>query len=399
MALVDDRLPDIAMPFDPPADRRNPYDDYARCREETPVVVRDMPGLGTIAWVYRYEDVIETLQNYERFSNSAARVFLGPALGEGLLVGYDPPEHGHLRKLVSPAFTPAALARLKEEVVRKTVVELLDEMAVAADPDLVSDLAFILPAKVISRMLGLPESDFETFRDLAMEIILIAAEPETAMKAAERLRGYLHDIMAERRKQPQEDVISSLVEAKVDGDVLSDEQIISFILTLLPAGIETTYRTLGNLCSKLLLEDMWGELVADPTLIRASIEEILRFEAPLQVVFRTVVNDTQVAGVELKAGTFVIPVLGSANHDMAANPDPGEFDLRRNGRKITTFGSGLHTCLGMFLAKQELQVVMEELVARFPSMRFATGKGVREDAQPRGLMVRSPRAIRVILGN
>lgn len=392
-----DRLPDLIMPFDPPADRLDPYREYARYRSQEPVVVRDVPGLGTLAWVFRYDDVIEALQNHERFSNGAARVFLGPTLGEGLLVGYDPPEHGQLRRLVAPAFTPAVIAGMKDGILRQTVGELLRRMEDMAEPDIVQDLAFILPAKMISRMLGLPEEDFEFFRELAMEIILVAAEPETAMRAADQLRNYIRRILSERRAEPRDDLISKLVSAEVDGETLSEDQAISFILTLLPAGIETTYRTLGNLCARLLLEDLWPQLVAEPGLIKPAIDEALRHEAPLQVVFRTAIADTEIAGVPIKAGTFVIPVLGSANRDELANPDPNSFDLHRKGRRIATFGGGVHTCLGMFLAKLELQVAMEELISRFPGLRLSPGEGVRREAQVRGLMVRSPKAVRVQL--
>jgi cytochrome P450 len=396
MNPVADRLPDLAMPFDPPADREYPYHDYAKFRRDSPTMIRHTPGLPPLAWVYRFSDVADVLKDNKRFSNSAARDFLGPTLGEDLLVGLDPPEHPRLRRLIAPAFGPATLAAWKQTVVAQTVTELLDKIEAAGEADLVRDLAFVLPAKVISRVLGLPESDFETFRALAMDIITVAADPVTAHAAAHSLREYLDEIIADRRASPRDDVISSLTTAEAEGERLSHAQIQSFILTLLPAGIETTYRSLGSLLYVLLSNPtLWNRLVADRSLIPHAIEEILRFEAPLQVVFRTARTDLEIAAVHIAAGTHVIPVIGSANRDESANITPDTFELDRVGRKYLTFGTGPHMCLGMHLARLELTAVLEALMQRLPRLVLNEAVVRERNIHIRGLMVRSPAMVPV----
>jgi cytochrome P450 len=397
-AAVHDKLPELSMPFDPPANRRNPYPDFSRFRKDSPVLVSRPADGPPLVWLFRRDDVVAALTDHARFSNQAAQVFLGPTLGEDLLVGKDPPEHGRYRRLITPAFSPAAIAQWRETWVLKTIDELLDGVARQSEPDLVRDLAFILPTLVISRILGLPEQDSDRFRAWTMDFISVAGDPGSAHASGEALRNYLDPLIRARMAEPGEDLISRLCNGQIDGQRLSYNEILSFVLTLLPAGIETTYRALGSLLFVLLSEPpLWKAIVQDKTLARAAVEEILRFEAPLQVVFRTARTKVELSGTTVEAGSYVIPVIGSANRDNALGADMDKFLLDRTDRSYLTFGSGGHSCVGMHLAKVELTAAVEALATRFPRMTLDTAAARMHDIHIRGLMVRSPSAVPVLL--
>jgi len=395
---MSDKLLDLAMPFDPPADRRNPYPDYARYRRESPVI-ESAQGDRPLVWAFRHRDVAEILSDHERFSNEAARVFLGPTQGEDLLVGMDPPAHADHRRLIMPAFGPPVIERWKADIIPAIVEELLDALKDVPDPDLVRDLAFVLPTRIIARILGLPDEDFPLFRAWTMEFITVSGDPTQAFESARALRSYLTPIIEARIERPMDDMISRLGAARIDGDRLSVAQVLSFLLTLLPAGIETTFRALGSFMFTMLSQPQrWGALVADESGIRPAVEELLRFEAPLQVVFRTARADMELSGSKIRAGSFVIPVIGSANRDEDANPEPDEFRPERSGRNYLTFGNGVHFCLGLHLAKAELMTAAKAMVRRFPRLALDTALVAERDIHIRGLMVRSPASVPVSLG-
>ncbi|HBZ70802.1 MAG TPA: cytochrome P450 [Deltaproteobacteria bacterium] len=382
-------------------DVRDPYAELARRRREGPVQRLDISGMPheeskPVFMVYRYEEVAEVLRDNKTFSSAIIVSFFGDALGKHVMLGMDEPEHRRHRALVSAAFSQKALARREHELVEQVANQLIDRFADRGRADLVREFTFPYPTQIIAGLLGLPREDYPQFQRWSISLLSITVNRERALAASKALREYFVPILAARREQPCDDLISGLAHAEIDGEKLADEEIFSFLRLLLPAGVETTYRSTGNLLFGLLSNpDQLDAVRSDRSLIPQAIEEAVRWEPPLLVITRVATRDTELAGVTIPAGSTVMPMLGSANRDGERYPDPDRFDIFRPARPHIGFGHGVHVCLGMHLARLEMRVALNLLFDRLPNLRLdPEGK----DPHIRGQVFRSPTSLPVLFG-
>jgi cytochrome P450 len=380
-------------------DVRDPYTDLAKMRRERAVQrleTSTMPHDESkpVFLVYRYEEVAEVFRNNETFSSGIILAFFGEALGKHVMLGMDEPEHRRHRALVSAAFTQRALARYEEELVERVANELIDRFAGRGRAELVRELTFPYPTQIIAGLLGLPREDYPQFQRWSISLLSIIVNRERAIAAAEALRQYFIPILEARRAEPRDDLISRLAQAEIDGEKLSDEEIFSFLRLLLPAGVETTYRSMGNLLFALLTHrDQLDAVRADRELIPQAIEEALRWEPPLLSMTRVAIRDTELGGERIPAGSAVMPLLGSANRDESRWADPDRFDIFRPARSHISFGYGTHVCLGMHLARLEMRVALNLLFDRLPNLRLDPSG---DDPHIRGGAFRSPTSLPVL---
>ena len=380
-------------------DVRDPYTELARIRHAEPVQRLDfsvMPGEEgkPVFMVYRHEDIQQMLKDNETYSSSIIKDFFG--IGKHVMVGMDEPEHGRHRALVSKAFSPKALARWETDLAGRVGNDLIDEFAGQGRADLVTEFTFPYPSQVIAGLLGLPQEDYTQFQRWSISLLAVGVNPERAAAATEALGKYLVPILAARREEPRDDLTSGLAEAEIDGEKLSDEEIYCFLHLLLPAGVETTYRSLGNLLFGLLSNpDQLDAVRDDRSLIPQAIEEATRWEPPLLSITRVATRDTELAGVPIPAGSSVMPMLGAANRDEVRYPDPNRFDIFREQRAHIAWGHGPHVCMGMHLARMEMRVAINLLLDRLPNLRLDPEA---DDPHIRGQVFRSPTSLPVLFG-
>jgi cytochrome P450 len=348
--------------------------------------------------VYRHADVTRVLRDGETFSSALIAEGMAEVWGRKIIVGMDAPDHQRHRALVSLAFRQRALARWEESLVKRVVDDLTDHFSDRGRVNLVTAYTFPFPAKVIAGVLGLPEEDYRQFQRWAVGIINVASNWDHAVRSAGELRDYLAGIVEQRRVEPRDDLVTDLVTAELDGEKLDDEEIFSFLRMLLPAGIETTFRSSGNLLYLLLTHPEQLEAVrADRNLIPAAIEEGLRYETPVLLTPRVTTTETSIGGVELPAGTVVAAMLGSANRDPDAYESPEVFDIFRDPRQHVSFGTGPHLCLGMHLARMETRIALNALFDRLPNLRFDHDEEQRVDAHIHGDgLFRSPTCLPIV---
>jgi len=319
--------------------------------------------------------------------DSTIGLFIGPTI-----LAMEGKKHWEHRNLVSAAFKSRSLSRWEPEIVRPVVNGLIDEFIETGEADLVKDFTFEFPTRVISKLLGLPEQDLAWFRKRAVELISYTVRYKRAFEASAELKDYFLQQIEQRRSKPTEDIIGDLVTAEIDGEKLSDEAIYSFLRLLLPAGLETTYRSSGNLLYLLLSHpEQFRAVQEDHNLIAPAIEEGLRFETPLTTVQRYASEATEIEGVELPAGAVVDVCIGSANRDEKRWERSEEFDIFRKRVPHLSFAAGEHTCMGLHLARMETRVAVETLLARVTNIELVTDDDPHIFGQP----FRSPTAIPV----
>lgn len=396
-------------PYDPFAafddvvagDVRDPFPDFAEKRRNTPVwrgtlMNPDLLPQGMEVpddWVaFRYDDCSRILRDAKTFTSTGYDSTIGVVMGH-MMLGMDDPEHRRHRNLVAGAFRERSLARWEPQFIAPICHELIDRFAGRGQAELVRELTFEFPVRVIARILGLPEEDFAQFQRWSVELIGLVADIERGLAASVSLRDYFAGIVADRRRQPRDDVISDLVTADIDGERLSDEAIYAFLRLLLPAGAETTYRSSGNLLFLLLTHpDQLAAVTAERTLLPQAIEEGLRFEPPLLSINRTATCDVELSGVTIPAGASVTPCLGSANRDESRWEEPDRFDIFRPAVPHLAFAHGPHMCLGMHLARMETRVLVDAVLDRLRGLTFDPGD---EDPHIKGLVFRSPTSLPV----
>jgi len=382
-------------------DVRDPYTEMARLRREEGIQRIDMsvmPGEEgkPLFIVYRHEDIATMLRDNETFSSAIVIQAFGEVLGQRVMLGMDEPDHGRHRALVSKAFSQKALARWEENLIGRVGNELIDGFAGDRRVDLVKDFTFPYPTRIIAGLLGLPEEDYPQFQRWSISLLSFTINPERGKAASKALEEYFAPILAARRADPQDDLISSLAAAEIDGEKLDDDEIFSFLRLLLPAGVETTYRSLGNLLLGLLTHrDQLDAVRADRALIPQAIEEAVRWEAPLLTITRVAARDAVLGGVDIPAGSSVMPMLGAANRQDDRYADPDSFDIFRQARTPISWGHGAHVCLGMHLARLEMRVALNLLFDRLPDLRLDPAA---EDPHIRGQVFRSPTALPVLFG-
>lgn len=342
--------------------------------------------------VLGHDEVVAVLRDHQTYSSNIIGELMGPALDRAM-IAMDEPEHRAHRALFAPAFRPKLLARWEQELIGRVLDELIDTFAQLGRADLVRRLTFAFPVRVIARILGLPERDSAQFQRWSLELISMIVNWDRGVAATDALRAYFAERVGERRRQPRDDLISELVETEVDGQQLTDDEIFAFLIMLLPAGIETTYRSLGNLLFALLTHpDQLDEVAQNPTLRGAAIEEGLRWETPLVLIPRQCIRDTQLAGFDIPAGQGLNVFLGSANRDERHYIEPDRFNIHRPPTPHVSFGSGPHMCLGIHLARMETRLALDAILERLHDLRLDP-----QTPRPRiiGSLFRSPNTLPV----
>jgi cytochrome P450 len=320
--------------------------------------------------VVGHDEAMTVLRDHETYSSQILSEIMGPML-DHTMIAMDQPDHRAHRALVAPAFRPKLLARWEHDLVRRVVHELIDSFASLGRADLVRRLTFAFPVRVIARILGLPDRDSQQFQRWSLELISMVVNWDRGIAAAQALRDYFAEQVAERRVQPRDDLISELVQTEVEGRGLTDEDIFAFLRLLLPAGIETTYRSLGNLLFALLTHpDQLDEVTQHPELRGAAIEEGLRWETPVVLIPRQCVRDARLGGIDIPAGRVLNVFVGSANRDEGQYDEPDRFDIHRTPAPHLSFGSGPHMCLGMHLARMETRVALDATLERLRDLRL-----------------------------
>ncbi|WP_284117929.1 cytochrome P450 [Streptomyces fragilis] len=369
---------------------RGPAPAYGSLRAEQPVVKVPTAG-GVDAWlVTRYEDV-RRLSADPRLSRAQACGEGAPRVGgtmhttPEMIISLDAPEHSRLRKLVAGAFTMRRVERMRENVQRVTD-ELLDDMeakTAAGDGggvgDLVQQLAVPLPLTVIGELLGVPAKDLRDFEQWARAFATVddRAGGEESLHALGKLSEYIVGLVADKRAQPTDDMLSELIAARDEGDRLSEAELVTFGFTLIGAGFDTTANQLANSVLALLADhrDQWDLLVEDTSRIPRAVEELLRhvnlFATDTSGFPRIAAEDVEVGGVTIPKGDAVLLSLASANRDPEVFDDPDRLDLGRERNPHISFGHGMHYCLGKHLGRMEMEVAIEGLVRRFPDLRLA----------------------------
>jgi cytochrome P450 len=360
--------------FDPYAYEvhEDPFPIYRRLRDEAPAYWNETLRFWALS---RHADVLAAFKDHARFSNRFgvsidAGTFHENASATMSFLAMDPPRHDRLRALVSKAFTPRRVAELEPRV-RALAVEHLDAVADREGCDFIRDFAGKLPMDVISEMLGVPKADRAMLRGWADDMVHrdegVTEMPQAAIEGGLRALHYFSEMLADRRKSPGSDLTGALVGSEIDGDRLSDREIIGFLILMVVAGNETTTKLLGN-----ALYWLWrnpGErdrLLRDASLLPRWVEETLRYDNSTQALARVMGAELELHGKKLRCGDKVVLLLGAGNRDERAFPDPDRFDLLRDTSAMLSFGQGIHFCLGASLARLEGRVALEEVWKRFP---------------------------------
>ncbi len=388
--------------------RANPYPSYVELREHAPV--HHLEGTGFYL-VSRYQDVVDVLQNPDLFSSKAMHRLMMASLGGGIqnidsdqaidpkvveamrkqtqgtgidpiemlttpsIVATDPPDHARLRGIVNRAFTPRRIAVLETRV-RQIASDALDEMLTKDEFDLVSEFTVPFPVAVIADLLGVDSDRLTDFKRWS-DILIAGATGATSesltkqvQETSKEFNAYFLKQIERRRRDPKDDLISVLVAAEAGEAALTPIETLRFTSLLLVAGNETTTNLMGNIVLALLEHRAaMARAVADPALIPALVEEGLRRDGPVHMLFREATRDLELAGVKIPRGAFVMPMLASANRDATQFPDPDRFDLDRDTRGHVALGLGVHFCLGASLARLEARVGFEELFKRVSDFR------------------------------
>jgi len=366
-------------PYDP-AFNADPYPTYHRLRAEDPVHRTPM-GF----WILtRYDDVATVLRD-ARFGRKGFDELIRGTFGESsfeqAMLFRDPPDHTRLRALVSKAFTPRVIEEMRAKI-QKTVDALLDRVHDARAMDVIADFAYPLPVSVISEMLGVPAEDRDRFRgwsaDIArsLDAIAMPTDPgvlERGNAARHSLSSYFLALIAERRRRPQRDLLSDLIAAEEQGDKLNEEELMATIMLLFVAGHETTVNLIGNGTLALLRNpDQLRALRRSPGLIASAVEELLRYDAPVQRTGRMPNTDVELGGKRIAKGDLVLSLIGAANRDPAHFPEPDRLDIARADNRHLSFGWGIHFCLGAPLARAEAQAAIGTIASRLPEFALAT---------------------------
>ena len=371
---VDGEMDYSSPPYDQ-WDFAQPYVQWDHARRHCPVI--EEPGFSFTAepalprfTITSWDDADQVLRDWRTFSSSVNAEIMGPYMGE-LMLGLDGDEHRRYRNLVAHAFRRSTLERWRSELVEPVIQQLLDGIAPAGRAELVGQVTSKFPVQVICVIVGVPAEDHEQFNQWAMRINYGPLYPEEGRAASQAMRDYLQPLVEARRAEPTGDLLSELVHAEVDGARLTDEKIYGFLRLLLPAGAETTYRAFGS-CLLALLErpEVMARVRADRSLVPVAVEETLRWETSVTMVARRAAADTDIGGCPVPAGASVSVISGSASHDESRWADPGQWDLDREPKPHMAFGTGPHQCLGMHLARMELEVGINAVLDRLPNLRL-----------------------------
>ena len=365
------------------------YETFARMRANDPVFCQPgIDGTTQLWFVTRYDDVLAILGDDKRFVRDPALALSAAelaALNEGApealefinthMLNRDGEDHRRLRRLVGKAFTPRIVERLRPRI-QEIADGLIDAVEGRGEMDLVDDFAFPLPITVIAELLGIPVADRDRFRLWSNVIMTPALTPEDIARVGKLMGefvGYLRELFARRRGTPGDDLISALLQVDEDGDTLSEQELSSMVALLIIAGHETTVGLIGNAVLALLQHpEQRAQLEHDPFLIGRAIEELLRYDGPIErTLTRWASQDVELGGQTIRRGEGVIVILGSADRDPARFPDPNRLDFAREDNKHVAFGRGSHYCLGAPLARLEAEIALTTVFRRLPRLRLA----------------------------
>jgi cytochrome P450 len=371
--------------FDP-AFKADPYPTYSELRSSAPVHRITLPDGRDVWLVTRHEDVLAVFKD-ERFVKNWRKVLTPEQLAQippipevmeplsANMLDTDPPDHRRLRALVSKAFTPRLIEHMRPRV-QEIADTLLDAVQDRGEMDLIDDYAFPLPITVIAELLGVPAEDRNSFREWSDA----AVSGDTSREHLEKVLipnmqafiDYLRQMFEEKRRNPAEDLISALVRAEEAGDQLSEDELLGMVFLLLVAGHETTVNLIGNGVLALLQHpDQLEKLRADPSLIRDAVEELLRFDGPVETsTERFAREDVRIGETVIPRGEMVLVVIAAADRDPDRFPDPDALDITRSDNKHLAFGKGIHHCLGAPLARMEGQIAISTLLRRMPELRL-----------------------------
>jgi cytochrome P450 len=384
-----------------PANRADPYPAYEQIREHGPL---QLPGMNLTVFS-SYADCDDVLRHpssaSDRLKSTAAQREIAAGaqprpFGPPGFLFLDPPDHTRLRRLVSKAFVPKVVKALEPDI-NAMVDSLLDDVAAAGRFEVINDLAYPLPVAVICRLLGVPLEDEPKFSH-ASALLAQALDPvmtftgeahdtvDEILEAGLWLRGYLRELIARRRSDPGEDLMSGLIHVEESGDQLTEEEIIATCNLLLIAGHETTVNLIANAILAMLRHpSQWDALSASPERVSAVVEETLRFDPPVQLMGRIAADDMAIGGVTVPNGDVMMLLLAAAHHDPSAFDRPGEFDPDRDNIRHLGFGKGPHFCLGAPLARLEASVALTKVTARFPHARLAGEPAYKPNLTLRGM--------------
>jgi cytochrome P450 len=403
----------IGLDLFQPAARADPYPGYRRQREAAPIA----RGPGGVWFLMRHADCSQMLRD-SRFGHTEPSEFAGNPIFSGRALSPDslldeqgvpvvsflvrnPPDHTRMRRLVAKAFTPRMVALLAPRI-EELVDELLDGALAAEralDPagdgvDLIGALAYPLPVTIISELLGVPAGDHAKFqgwsralaRGLDPDFLLPPNVRERQRNARAEFAEYFRDLAARRRTDPGEDLFSALCSVEEAGDALTEQELLVTCTLLLVAGHETTVNLIGNGTQALLRNpDALARFRADPSIAPNAVEELLRYDSPVQLTLRLALADAEVGGQAIARGELVLALIGAANRDPDAFSDPDRLDLDRQPTRHLAFGAGIHFCLGAPLARLEGQIALRRLLERAPALRLAGEPVWRENLVLRGL--------------
>lgn len=360
--------------------RTDPYPAYKMLRDAAPVLWQEMMQ----AWlVTGYDEVQAILRDHATFSSERQRSsnrLVAQMTEQGdsglmrrtaTMLSSDPPDHTRMRNLVNKAFTPRVVERMRGHI-QEVCEGLLDAVHAPDGIDVVKDLAVPLPIIVIAEMLGVPPSEREQFKAWSTDIAAVLGGPSAdaaarAQASSEALGDYFSGIIEERRRQPKDDLISGLIAARDQGDLLSQDELTATLVLLLVAGNETTTNLIGNGMLALMRNPAQRRrLQDDPSIIAGAVEELLRYDGPVQATSRVALRDVELQGKQVKEGQILITFLGAANHDPRQFREPGVLDLTREDNRHLGFGMGIHYCLGAPLARVEAQIAIPALLKRYP---------------------------------
>ncbi|MGQ0840045.1 cytochrome P450 family protein [Actinokineospora sp.] len=356
----------------------DPHGFFAELRAAGPVRQVEMPN-GALVWVVtRYADVHRALSD-QRLSvnNEHARSWPGfvfpPQLNANLM-NMDPPDHTRLRGLVTKAFTPRRMEAMRGRI-QEIADELIDAICETGSADLSEALAAPLPLTVIGELLGIPDTHHAAFRGWLSTLLMAeagAATVDEARQAMTDIIRFLVELVADKQRNPGDDLLTDLIAIRDKGDRLSDNELTSLVFLIFAAGYETTVGLIGNAVVALMAKpDQWADLLADPSLLPKAVEEFARFDGPsLLAIRRFPIEDVEIGGVTIPAGDTVLLALAAANRDESRFGD-ADLDIHRTANAHVGYGHGIHFCLGASLARMEGEIAIGTLLRRLPDLRLA----------------------------
>jgi len=344
-------------------------------------------------YVIGHAEVEAVLRNPQLFSNDVIQLNLGRTFGD-TITAMNPPRHTKVRKNFQRLFHPNQIAEWNNRLVGPVLNGLVDKFAERHHADLVEEFAKPYPFEIIYRQLDLPEADIEKFHKLAVSLAFISDFIVYGIEASEKLEKYFSSLIAQRRSNPGEDLVSLLINVSADGERLSDDVVISFLRQLINAAGDTTYRSTGSMLIALLtIPGLYERVLEDRSLVPAMIEETLRWNPPIVFTERTVMEDTVLGGVRIPAGAILDVSMAAANNDPAIVDEPRRFDLDRANRSHFGFGRGPHMCVGQHLARLEMTRALNIILDRLPNLRLDPAKPA---PSIRGVQLRTPRGLHVL---